>query len=356
MEDKNPQSSQQYWDPTQTNAAEADQEREVRAMRQKTKLRHRLIGGGVILSTLLITLPMLFSEPSVQTNQQAKTKVPGIPSEPFGRLEFSVNSADTSRQPVAQVPLQDFSQPNIVDERKKPVLTEPAEPTQKTPQEKKVQEAPLLKTNDSHYFIQVLATSSEPGAMREMARYQAAGVPVYSVKVPKKSATIWRVRLGPFATKHDADKISHLLDAQKIQHMPVQLEKGTGATIQKISSEPTLKKAVSNQVETHKKQETQTNLKPVSRQVVTKTAQKPSVSSTKPVANQKVTQQKTEKKENSIQANKQPGQPKQRTVKEQLKNKENIPSDPLADALKSVRQTDFIAEQIAKERAAQQRK
>ena len=93
MEDKNPQSTQQYWDPTQTNVAEADLEREVRVMRQKTKMRHRLIGGGVLLSTLLITLPMLFSEPSVQTNQQAKTKVPGIPSEPFGRLEFSVNSA-----------------------------------------------------------------------------------------------------------------------------------------------------------------------------------------------------------------------------------------------------------------------
>lgn len=185
MEDKNPQSSQQYWDPTQANAAEADQEREVRAMRQKTKLRHRLIGGGVILSTLLITLPMLFSEPSVQTSQQAKTKVPSIPSEPFGRLEFSVNSADTSRQPVAQVPLKDFSQPNIVDEGKRPVLTEPEEPVQKSSAEKKVQEAPLLKTNDSHYFIQILATSSEPGAMREMARYQAAGMPVYSVKVQK---------------------------------------------------------------------------------------------------------------------------------------------------------------------------
>lgn len=356
MEDKNPQSSQQYWDPTHTNAAEADQEREVRAMRQKTKLRHRLIGGGVILSTLLITLPMLFSEPSVQTNQQAKTKVPGIPSEPFGRLEFSVNSADTSRQPVAQVPLKDFSQPNIVDEGKTPVLTEPAEPVQKPLAEKKVQETPLLKTNDSHYFIQILATSSEPGAMREMARYQAAGMPVYSVKVQKKSATIWRVRLGPFATKLDADKISHLLDSQKIQHMPVQLEKGTGVKVQKISSEPTLKKTVTNQVETQKKQETQTTSKPAARQTVTKTDGKPAVSATKPVENKKISQQKAEKKVATTQANKQSGQVKQHTVKEQVKNKANIPSDPLADALKSVRQTDFIAEQIAKERAAQQRK
>lgn len=355
MEDKNPQSTQQYWDPTQTNVAEADLEREVRVMRQKTKMRHRLIGGGVLLSTLLITLPMLFSEPSVQTNQQVKTKVPGIPSEPFGRLEFSVNSADTSRQPPAQVPLQDFSQPNIVDDRKQPVLTEPVEPAKKLPVEKKIQESPALKTNESHYFIQVLATSSEPGAMREMARYQAAGVPVYSVKVQKKSATIWRVRLGPFKTKLDADKLSHQLDAQKVQHMPVQLERGIGATVQKMSSEPTLKKTVTNQAVTQNKQVTSVAAKPAPRQTVSKASQKPTAVD-KGVQAQKSSQKKTDKVSASSVANKSTVVANKPIVKEQVKNKSNIPSDPLADALKSVRQTDFIAEQIAKERAAQQRK
>ncbi len=191
-------------------------------------------------------------------------------------------------------------------------------------------------TSDSYFFIQVLATSSEPGAMREMARYQAANVPVYSVKVQKKSATIWRVRLGPFATRAQADKIAQYLDAQKVQHMPVQTEKRAGGQVQKLSTQPTLKT--------------------VSKQAAAETAKAPTAQ--KPKVNQSVSKPKPAPQKKPAVAQPQKAAPVvTKSPKQSTKNKANSSADPLADALKSVRQkNDFIAEQIAKDRAAQQRK
>lgn len=336
MEDKNPQSLPEYGvtDPTQTQKL-VSQDHETKLMIQKTKLRHRLIGGGIIISTLLIALPMLFSEPNVQTTQQAKTRLPAIPSNPFGRLEFPVNSADTSNQPADQVALKDLSQPNVVDDNKRAIVTEP-EQTSKNTVEPKNEQQPTPATSDSYFFIQVLATSSEPGAMREMARYQAANVPVYSVKVQKKSATIWRVRLGPFATRAQADKIAQYLDAQKVQHMPVQTEKRAGGQVQKLSTQPTLKT--------------------VSKQAAAETAKAPIAQ--KPKVNQSVSKPKPAPEKKPAVAQPQKVEPVvTKSPKQSTKNKANSSADPLADALKSVRQkNDFIAEQIAKDRAAQQRK
>lgn len=336
MEDKNPQSLPEYGvtDPTQTQKM-VSQDHETKLMIQKTKLRHRLIGGGIIISTLLIALPMLFSEPNVQTTQQAKTRLPAIPGNPFGRLEFPVNSADTSHQPADQVALKDLSQPNVVDENKPAIVTEPKQVSQNTV-EPKNEERPAPVSSDSYFFIQVLATSSEPGAMREMARYQAANVPVYSVKVQKKSATIWRVRLGPFATRSEADKIAQYLDAQKVQHMPVQTEKRAGGSVQKLATQPSLK-TVSKQA--------------ASETVKAQPAQKPKVNQTvstpKPAPQKKPAVVETPKTAPVV----------TKSPKQSTKNKANSSADPLADALKSVRQkNDFIAEQIAKDRAAQQRK
>ncbi len=336
MEDKNPQSLPEYGvtDPTQTQKM-VSQDHETKLMIQKTKLRHRLIGGGIIISTLLIALPMLFSEPNVQTTQQAKTRLPAIPGNPFGRLEFPVNSADTSNQPADQVALKDLSQPNVVDENKPAIVTEPKQVSQNTVKPKN-EERPAPVSSDSYFFIQVLATSSEPGAMREMARYQAANVPVYSVKVQKKSATIWRVRLGPFATRSEADKIAQYLDAQKVQHMPVQTEKRAGGSVQKLATQPSLK-TVSKQA--------------ASETVKAQPAQKPkvnqAVSTPKPAPQKKPAVVETPKTAPVV----------TKSPKQSTKNKANSSADPLADALKSVRQkNDFIAEQIAKDRAAQQRK
>ena len=354
MEDKNSQfSNHQYWDPNQADSIESEQDREAKLLRQRNKMRHRLIGGTVVISTLLITLPMLFSEPSIRTSQQAKTTIPNVPGEPFGKLEFSVKSDETYQKLSEQVPLKDLSQPNEVDENKREIVTTP--PKQEVIQEEASkasptihQESPQVKKTENlvsgnHFFIQVLATSSEQGAMREMARYQAAGLPVYSVKMQKKSATIWRVRLGPFNSKVEADKVVLYLDAQKIQHMPVQLEKTETEHVTKMTTTPSLK-SVTHQVQkdshSERKGSTQpTDVKPPKVKVIeSKKPTQHDAAQAKGLTNLS--------KEKAVESKKMP-QP--------VKIEPKVSSDPLADALKSVRQTDLIAEQIAKERAAQQR-
>ncbi len=170
--------------------------------------RHRAIGAAVVLGTALVVLPMLFATPDIAPKQSAQTQVPPVPKKPMATLELPVNQTVPQTKPV-QVP-------GVAKD-----LSKAQTPTG----EKAADVAP----SGYRYFIQVLATSSETGAEREMTRFRTMGLPVYSVKVQKKAATLWRVRLGPFDTKADAARAVKVLDDAKISHMPLQSEKVAAA-------------------------------------------------------------------------------------------------------------------------------
>lgn len=292
----------------------------------KARLRHRVIGGLVLVATAVVFLPLVFETPAIDTQEEAQTRIPDIPKEPLDKLELVVNRPEPVS--MGKGPLKDLTQPNEVGE-----------------------EAPAPMAADTQVastgtlFIQVLATSSERGAMREMAKYQAMGLPVYAVKVQKKSATLWRVRLGLFKTKAEAEKVVQYLNSQNISHMPIQVEKTQSNAIERLKPEETLKTATKKATEAAEQAKASKPQASAQKSVTKSSAPTQKASSSQSAASKPKTQAAKPAGKSQTQAPKAATKP---VAKPQASKK--IDDDPLAGMIRNA-ERDFIAEQLAKERA-----
>lgn len=294
----------------------------------KARLRHRVIGGLVLVATAVVFLPLVFETPAIDTREEAQTRIPDIPKEPLDKLELVVNRPEPVS--MGKGPLKDLTQPNEVGE-----------------------EAPAPMAADTQVastgtlFIQVLATSSERGAMREMAKYQAMGLPVYAVKVQKKSATLWRVRLGLFKTKAEAEKVVQYLNSQNISHMPIQVEKTQSNAIERLKPEETLKTATKKATEAAEQAKSSKPQASAQKSVTKSSAPTQKASSSQSAANKPKTQAAKPAAKSQTQAPKAATKP---VAKPQASKSKKIDDDPLAGMIRNA-ERDFIAEQLAKERA-----
>lgn len=302
------------------------EDKELEVSQVKAKFRHRLVGAVVLVAALATVLPIFFEEPAIQSDRHAETKIPPITKEPFYKMELPVNNRPAVSMPADQSALKDLSKPNVVKDAPE------ARPTPELDQKQNEAQTYAPSTEGSLY-IQVLATSSEAGAMREMARYQAMGLPVYSVKVQKKSATLWRVRLGLFKTKEEAERVAKVLDSRKISHMPVQVEESAKRDMNRIAPTRTLKSAAQ---EAHSRSQEQKAKTPAAQPAKTKSQPVKNATPTQPKAVKPATAAKTSqpvKKETAPKAT------------QKVSSKKSASDDPLADLLKSTRE-DVIAQKL----------
>lgn len=302
------------------------EDKELEVSQVKAKFRHRLVGAVVLVAALATVLPIFFEEPAIQSDRHAETKIPPITKEPFYKMELPVNNRPAVSMPADQSALKDLSKPNVVKDAPE------ARPTPELDQKQKEAQTYAPSTEGSLY-IQVLATSSEAGAMREMARYQAMGLPVYSVKVQKKSATLWRVRLGLFKTKEEAERVAKILDSRKISHMPVQVEESAKRDMNRIAPTRTLKSAAQ---EAHSRSQEQKAKTPAAQPVKAKSQPAKNATSAQPKAVKPATAAKSSqqvKKETAPKAT------------QKVSPKKSASDDPLADLLKSTRE-DVIAQKL----------
>ena len=302
------------------------EDKELEVSQVKARFRHRLLGAVVLVATLVTVLPIFFEEPAIQSDRHAETKIPPITKEPFYKMELPVNNRPAVSMPADQSALKDLSKPNVVKDAPE------ARPTPELDQKQNVEQSYVPSTEGSLY-IQVLATSSEAGAMREMARYQAMGLPVYSVKVQKKSATLWRVRLGLFKTKEEAERVAKILDSRKISHMPVQVEESAKRDMNRIAPTRTLKSAAQ---EAHSRSQEQKAKTPAAQPIKAKSQPVKNATPAQPKAVKPATAAKTSqqvKKETALKAT------------QKVSPKKSASDDPLADLLKSTRE-DVIAQKL----------
>lgn len=302
------------------------EDKELEVSQVKARFRHRLVGAVVLVAALATVLPIFFEEPAIQSDRHAETKIPPITKEPFYKMELPVNNRPAVSMPADQSALKDLSKPNVVKDAPE------ARPTPELDQKQKEAQTYAPSTEGSLY-IQVLATSSEAGAMREMARYQAMGLPVYSVKVQKKSATLWRVRLGLFKTKEEAERVAKILDSRKISHMPVQVEESAKRDMNRIAPTRTLKSAAQ---EAHSRSQEQKAKTPAAQPVKAKSQPAKNATPAQPKAVKPATAAKSSqpvKKETAPKAT------------QKVSPKKSASDDPLADLLKSTRE-DVIAQKL----------
>ncbi|MEO8187446.1 MAG: SPOR domain-containing protein [Burkholderiaceae bacterium] len=182
----------------------------------RVRARRRLIGAAALLLTVAIVVPMLLDpEPKPASDNIAID----IPSEktPF-----------TPRLALPPVPAPE-SVPVAPPQEVAPIA-EKADPAAKAIGEKKVEEQrarALLEGKSkagrtgasdktARFAVQAAAPASETAARDLADRLKKSGLAPYMEKVETKQGARYRVRLGPYASRDEADGVRSSLKAQGI--------------------------------------------------------------------------------------------------------------------------------------------
>lgn len=187
---------------------------EILVQRQRT--RYRLVGAAALMLGVIVVSPLLLDreqdvKPPVSTEipavpETARTTLNALPGS-SGDVDVTVNGAAAE---------QSTSRANLANEARQPVKTEPAPKAEAAkpapapaarPEPKKAEEKPAKKssaTDGKGFYVQVLATSSERNAEKLVRELSAKGYPAYKVSVSQKAGTLWRVRVGNYATRDEA--------------------------------------------------------------------------------------------------------------------------------------------------------
>jgi len=134
-----------------------------------------------------------------------------------GTLEKSDNSNKSNEKKTV---VKDIKNNNVVKERKKTNLTKKKttkqtekvkvkkstkKVTTKKPTKKKTTKRQTIK---KQYYVQIIATSKKEVANKEKRKLERKGYNVFLITDTKGKSTIYKVRIGTFNTKAQANKIA----------------------------------------------------------------------------------------------------------------------------------------------------
>ena len=187
---------------------------EILVQRQRT--RYRLVGAAALMLGVIVVLPLLLDREQ-DVKPPVSTEIPAVPETArttLNALPGSSGDVDVTANGAAAE--QSTSRANLANEARQPVKTEPAPKAEAAkpapapaarPEPKKAEEKPAKKssaTDGKGFYVQVLATSSERNAEKLVRELSAKGYPAYKVSVSQKAGTLWRVRVGNYATRDEA--------------------------------------------------------------------------------------------------------------------------------------------------------
>lgn len=187
---------------------------EILVQRQRT--RYRLVGAAAMMLGVIVVSPLLLDREQ-DVKPPVSTEIPAVPETArttLNALPGSSGDVDVTANGAAAE--QSTSRANLANEARQPVKTEPAPKAEAAkpapapaarPEPKKAEEKPAKKssaTDGKGFYVQVLATSSERNAEKLVKELSAKGYPAYKVSVSQKAGTLWRVRVGNYATRDEA--------------------------------------------------------------------------------------------------------------------------------------------------------
>lgn len=187
---------------------------EILVQRQRT--RYRLMGAAALMLGVIVVSPLLLDREQ-DVKPPVSTEIPAVPETArttLNALPGSSGDVDVTANGAAAE--QSTSRANLANEARQPVKTEhapkaeaakPAPAPAARPEPKKAEEKPAKKssaTDGKGFYVQVLATSSERNAEKLVRELSAKGYPAYKVSVSQKAGTLWRVRVGNYATRDEA--------------------------------------------------------------------------------------------------------------------------------------------------------
>lgn len=187
---------------------------EILVQRQRT--RYRLMGAAALMLGVIVVSPLLLDREQ-DVKPPVSTEIPAVPETARTTLNpLPGSSGDVDVTANGAAAEQSTSRANLANEARQPVKTEPAPKAEAAkpapapaarPEPKKAEEKPAKKssaTDGKGFYVQVLATSSERNAEKLVRELSAKGYPAYKVSVSQKAGTLWRVRVGNYATRDEA--------------------------------------------------------------------------------------------------------------------------------------------------------
>ena len=207
-EPRSKRSSSQAADRTPGRAEPADAVR-VRA-------RRRLIGAAALLLTAAIVVPMLLDPEPKPTADNIAIDIPSEKTPFTPRLTLPPVPAPDNvpvAPPPESAPIQEKAEDSTKAEAKKV-----EEQRARALLEGKSKTAAAAATSDktARFVVQAAAPASETAARDLAERLKKSGLAPYMEKVDTKQGVRYRVRLGPYATRDEADVVRARLKAQGI--------------------------------------------------------------------------------------------------------------------------------------------
>lgn len=220
--------------------------------RRRTK--NRLVGAAVLMAALVVAAPFIMDDPVNREAPPISTEVPPVPPASgeavTTELPLNAPAAPKAEGDTMVTPSdlgkggESVAKANLAQEARdssqaKPSKTEPAAKTDSKPAAKtdakpadakkpdakaadakkdapKPDAKPAVKPTKTAgitppagegWYVQVMATSSERQAEAAVKKIVDLGLPAYRVPVEKGAATLWRVRVGLYKTKKDAEGV-----------------------------------------------------------------------------------------------------------------------------------------------------
>lgn len=206
----------------------------------RARARHRLIGASALLLAVAIIVPMMLDPnpkpvaenipidiPSERTPFAPRLSLPPVPAADAGTPppDQAPATAPAKTEPKADV----RSEAKAAPAEPKP----PAEPKAAAKPEPRAEEAKPSKAGEARsasespaaaapasrggkYAVQAAAPASETAARELVERLKKGGFTTYTEKVETKDGVRHRVRIGPYATREDAEKARARLKSQGI--------------------------------------------------------------------------------------------------------------------------------------------
>ncbi|HET9023654.1 MAG TPA: SPOR domain-containing protein [Burkholderiaceae bacterium] len=203
----------------------------------RARARHRLIGASALLLAVAVIVPMVLDPdpkpvtenipidiPSERTPFAPRLSLPPVPAAdaagtpppdqaPALGPAKGEPRADTRAEAKAEAPAE-AKAPAKIEAKADDGKATKVEESRKAAEEASAPAAPASRAGK--FVVQAAAPASEKAARELMDRLKKGGFAAYTEKVETKDGVRFRVRLGPYSTRDDAEKARARLKSQGI--------------------------------------------------------------------------------------------------------------------------------------------
>lgn len=182
----------------------------------RVRARRRLIGAAALLLTAAIVVPMLLDPEPKPTSDNIAIDIPSEKTPFTPRLTLPPVPAPENvpvAPPQESAPIQEKAEDSTKAEAKK---VEEQRARALLEGKSKTAVAPGTGDKTARFVVQAAAPASETAARDLAERLKKSGLAPYMEKVDTKQGVRYRVRLGPYASRDEADGVRARLKAQGI--------------------------------------------------------------------------------------------------------------------------------------------